>query len=70
MASNTEVIRHGENGFLARSDDEWVEFLTTLVKDADLRKKMSREAANDAAGKYSLQANADKIVSAFRSAAK
>ena len=68
MASNLEVIRHGENGFLAGNDDEWIEQISTLVRDADLRKKMSHEAARDASAKYSLQTNADKIVSAFRSA--
>ena len=70
MASNTEVIRQGENGFLAQTQDDWINYVTTLVKDTDLRKKMSREAAKDAAAKYSLQANADKIISAFRSAIK
>lgn len=70
MASNTEVIRHGENGFLASTDDEWVEYISTLVSDVEMRKRMSRESARDAADKYSLQANADKIISAFKSAAK
>jgi glycosyltransferase involved in cell wall biosynthesis len=67
MASNTEVIRHGENGFLAGTDDEWFEHIMTLVRDPELRKSMSREAVRDAAAKYSLQANTDKIISAFRS---
>jgi glycosyltransferase involved in cell wall biosynthesis len=68
MASNTEVIRHGENGFLASTDDEWVEYISTLAHDSELRRSMSREAALDASSKYSLQANSEKIVSAFRSA--
>jgi glycosyltransferase involved in cell wall biosynthesis len=68
MASNTEVIRHGENGFLARSQREWVDAMTTLIRDDDLRLSMSRQAARDAAEKYSLQANAEKIVAAFESA--
>ena len=67
MASNTEVIRHGENGFLAASNGEWVEYISTLVNDSTLRKSMSRVAAADAVSKYSLQGNSDKIVSAFRS---
>jgi glycosyltransferase involved in cell wall biosynthesis len=68
MASNTEVIRHGENGFLAATDGEWVEYLTILAKDSTLRSRMSSEAAADAVAKYSLEANREKIVSAFRSA--
>jgi len=68
MASNTEVIRHGENGFLAATDAEWIEYLTILVKDSKLRNKMSRAGVEDAAAKYSLESNRSKIIAAFRSA--
>ena len=68
MASNTEVIRHGENGFLAATDDEWFEYLTILVKDYKLRTKMSIEATKDAQANYSLEANAPKVIEAFRAA--
>ena len=68
MASNPEVIRHGENGFLAGTDAEWVEYLTTLVKDDKLRNEMSARAAADAQAKYSLEANTPKIIEAFRAA--
>jgi len=68
MASNPEVIRHGENGFLAATDEEWVEYLTILIKDPKLRNEMSNRAALDAIEKYSLEANRSKIVDAFRDA--
>lgn len=68
MASNTEVIRHGENGFLAANDDQWFECLTTLVENDKLRNQMSVNAARDAKLKYSLEANASKIIDAFRAA--
>jgi glycosyltransferase involved in cell wall biosynthesis len=68
MASNPEVIRHGENGFLAQSEDEWIEYLTILVKDSKLRNQMSVQAASDAKKKYSLEANAAKVIRAFRAA--
>lgn len=66
MASNPEVIRHGENGFIAATDEEWVEYLTILVKDSKLRNTLSRTAAADALAKYSLEANRAKIIEAFR----
>jgi glycosyltransferase involved in cell wall biosynthesis len=68
MASNPEVIRHGENGFLAATDDEWVDCITQLVSDRDLLRRLSRTAAEDALAKYSLKANEQKIVDAFRAA--
>lgn len=68
LASNPEVIRHGENGFLADTDEEWVEYLQQLVADDDLRLRLSQNAAADAVSKYSLKANEQKIVDAFRAA--
>lgn len=65
MASNPEVIRHGENGFLAGSDGEWVEYVQMLVEDDELRNRMSADAADDALEKYSLAANTNKIIEAF-----
>lgn len=68
MASNPEVIRHGENGFLAATADEWVEYLTILVKDSKLRNELSAEAVKDARSNYSLEANTPKVIEAFRAA--
>jgi glycosyltransferase involved in cell wall biosynthesis len=68
MASNPEVIRHGENGFLAATDDEWVEYTKILIEDAPLRGRMSAQAARDALDNYSLDATLPKVIEAFRSA--
>ncbi len=68
MASNPEVISHGVNGFLASTDSEWVEYLTILLQDHEMRNEMSRLGAIEARAKYNLEANRDKIVSAFRAA--
>lgn len=70
LASNTEVIKHGKNGFLAATDDEWIEYLTILVQDGKLRNEMSKTASLDAIAKYSLVANTAKIVEAFWAALK
>jgi glycosyltransferase involved in cell wall biosynthesis len=68
LGSNPEVIEHGVTGFLADSTGEWVACLEKLIGDPELRAQMSRRAAHVAAEKYSLAANAAKIVEAFRSA--
>ncbi|HEY0458687.1 MAG TPA: glycosyltransferase family 4 protein [Pyrinomonadaceae bacterium] len=70
MASNPEVIQHGENGFLAATESQWTEYLTTLVKDDKLRNEMSARGAREAQAKYSLEANAPKVIEAFRAAVK
>lgn len=68
MASNTEVIEHGVNGFLASTDSEWSEYLHLLISDHRLRDEMSSRGAVDAREKYSLEANSSKIIAAFRAA--
>lgn len=48
VASNippySEVITDGENGLLAKTEDEWVECLTDLIKDAEKRNKLKKNA--------------------------
>ncbi|HQG36291.1 MAG TPA: glycosyltransferase, partial [Bacteroidales bacterium] len=39
---NNIIIRHGENGFLADSEKEWIDSLRILLTDAKLRKTMGR----------------------------
>jgi glycosyltransferase involved in cell wall biosynthesis len=68
LGSNPEVVQHGVTGFLADSDEEWVEYLSLLINDHDLRRRMSREAALTAQEKYSLEGNTGKIIEAFRAA--
>ena len=68
LGSNPEVIEHGVSGFLADSDEEWVEYLSLLIKDHALRARMSRVAATAAREKYSLEGNTGKIIEAFRAA--
>jgi len=68
LGSNPEVVEHGVTGFLADSQEEWVEYLSLLIKDHDLRLRMSHAAAKAAREKYSLEGNAGKIVEAFQAA--
>jgi glycosyltransferase involved in cell wall biosynthesis len=68
LGSNPEVVQHGVTGFLADSDEEWIEYLGLLIKDHDLRLRMSGAAAAAAQEKYSLQGNTRKIIEAFQAA--
>lgn len=38
------IVKHGENGFLASSVEEWVECLQNLISSPDLRYRMSQNA--------------------------
>ena len=68
LGSNPQVIEHGVTGFLANSDEEWIEYLKLLISDPERRQEMSYRAAAVARNNYSLAANAEKILDAFRSA--
>ncbi|MEK7723951.1 MAG: glycosyltransferase family 4 protein [Acidobacteriota bacterium] len=54
IGMNREVIRHGDNGFLAKTNEEWIEQIGNLVKDADLRKKIGDAARKTVEEKYSM----------------
>jgi glycosyltransferase involved in cell wall biosynthesis len=62
------VIEDGVTGFLAADEAGWRSAVERLVADADLREECGRRAADMAHRRYTLQANAEKIVAAFRSA--
>jgi glycosyltransferase involved in cell wall biosynthesis len=68
LGANTTMIEDGETGLLARDDAEWISAVERLVEDPELRARMGERAAEVAHRRYTLQANAEKIVAAFRSA--
>jgi len=65
--SITEQIQHGVTGFLASTPDDWVRYLAALIKDAELRRHMGAAAAEYAHRHFTVSANRDGIVGAFRS---
>ena len=52
---NNQIIRHGENGFLARTQDDWVEALSSLIRDAGLRKTFGLRGRELIEKRYSLE---------------
>ncbi|MCA9032387.1 MAG: glycosyltransferase, partial [Planctomycetaceae bacterium] len=54
---NSHIVEHGRNSFLARTDDEWTEYLGQLVESAELRKEIGTAARKTVAEKYSIEAN-------------
>ncbi|MBP9081279.1 MAG: glycosyltransferase family 4 protein [Flavobacteriales bacterium] len=53
---NTEIIQHGVNGFLPASEVEWVDQISRLVEDADLRARLGAEARRTVEERYSVKA--------------
>ncbi len=62
---NGEIITDGVDGFLATTTDEWVEKLSRLVEDADLRRRMGEAARRTVEQRYSVTAWKDRYVQHF-----
>jgi glycosyltransferase involved in cell wall biosynthesis len=55
---NLDIVRHGENGFIASDWDEWVERLRWLVRDPTLRERLGAEARRTVEERDSVRATA------------
>lgn len=62
---NLSIIDHGQNGFLASSDEEWETHLGRLVLDPALRQKIGNAARETVAEKHSIEANYPRYESAL-----
>ena len=58
---NREIITHGEDGFLVKHPSEWIRYVSLLVQDAYLRRKMAINARNKVVEQFSLAQAAEKL---------
>ncbi|EOZ98798.1 Glycosyltransferase [Indibacter alkaliphilus LW1] len=57
VGMNAEVVDHGINGFLAKSQEEWKHYLSKLILDASLRMEMGDRGYEKAHAYYTLDRN-------------
>lgn len=58
---NNLMIKEGFNGFLARTEDEWIKKLSLLIRNEALRKKFGKNARTTVEETYSLRENGAKL---------
>jgi glycosyltransferase involved in cell wall biosynthesis len=63
---NSQIIASGENGFIARTEDEWVKSIAALVEDAKLRHDFGLRGRELVEKRYSLQRFAQDYVDLLR----
>src|SRR5262245_36922582 len=63
---NREIIQDGVNGFLASTNDEWIEKIGRLLAEPDLRARFGAAGRRTIEERYSLAVNAPKLVATFR----
>src|SRR5690606_2024771 len=59
---NSDIIQDGINGFLADKTEEWVEKISTLIENPDLRQKMGALGRESVIDQYSVRANQGKYI--------
>lgn len=64
---NKEIISNGVNGFLASTEEEWINCLSQLIEDSELRLKLGEAGRKTVLEKYSVEANKEKYLEAFQS---
>jgi glycosyltransferase involved in cell wall biosynthesis len=64
---NSEIVQDGVNGFLASTEDEWVEKLTALLRSAELRKRFGLAGRQTVEAKYSARSQVPRVMEIFQS---
>ncbi len=54
---NTEIVRHGENGFLCRTPGDWENSILEMMQTPLLRQRMGQAARRTVEERYSVAAN-------------
>lgn len=54
---NPEIIEHGKNGFLATSHEDWINCLSQLIENKELREQLGNAGRKTVVEKYSVAAN-------------
>lgn len=63
---NKEIITDGINGFLAGTENEWIEKLSLLIENPEIRKKIGIAGRKTVEERYSVKVNAPKYLEIFR----
>jgi glycosyltransferase involved in cell wall biosynthesis len=62
---NSEIVQHGENGFLPRTTEDWVAQIEQLIASAELRKQIGKKARKTVEEKYSVNVWKGKYLELF-----
>jgi len=53
VGTTPRIIRHGENGWLVNTEEEWIEALEMMIRDPGLRRRIGVAARNTVLANYS-----------------
>jgi len=64
---NSKIVSDSINGFLAKDENEWVEKISLLIENPELRIKIGTAARKTVEGKYSVNSQKENYLSALKS---
>ena len=64
---NSDIIEHGINGFLCRSNIEWIETIERLIQQIELRKKIGAAGRQTVVERFSVSCNSSTFLSLTKS---
>ncbi len=69
VGANRDIVIHGESGFLAASETEWLAALNTLADSAEARRRMGAAGRSRVERYYSVQVIAPRLIDLLTTAA-
>ena len=67
MGVNSEIIEDGVNGFLANTQEEWLDKLKLLMHDAELRQRLGAAGRKTVETRYSAAVHAPRVYEILQS---
>ena len=65
---NKDIIKNGVNGFLATTNEEWVEILSDLIESHELRAEVGSKGRETVVNDYCVKTYRNKYLEVFQNA--
>jgi glycosyltransferase involved in cell wall biosynthesis len=63
---NTQIIQHGQNGYLCSTEKEWLAALEQLIKNMNQRRQLGQAGRKTVVERYSVSSNTENFLSLFK----
>lgn len=66
VGANRQIVQNGVNGYLAKTNEEWVNKISILIQDSDARKRIGLKGRQTVEENYSVKVSLPKYMDVFR----